>query len=70
MVASHSIEAAELSALLRLFAAERPPLALLLRALRRLVERSTPHAPDCILTFPIDVDAGEWASVTKHQSAF
>ncbi|XP_045768851.1 lysosomal-trafficking regulator isoform X1 [Maniola jurtina] len=59
VVASHSIEAAELSSLLRLFAAERPPLALLLRALRRLVNRTSQHAPDCILTFPIDVDPAE-----------
>ncbi|XP_052739535.1 lysosomal-trafficking regulator isoform X2 [Bicyclus anynana] len=69
-VAAHSIEAAELCALLRLFAAERPPLALLLRALRRLVERAAPHAPDCILSFPIDVDPEEYPAEEAVGSSF
>nr|XP_026501323.1 lysosomal-trafficking regulator isoform X3 [Vanessa tameamea] len=55
-VASHSIEAGELAALLRLLAAERPPLSLLLSTLRSLLSRARIHTPDHILSFPIDLE--------------
>ncbi|KAF9805732.1 hypothetical protein SFRURICE_009364 [Spodoptera frugiperda] len=56
VLASQSIEPAELAAFLKLFTAERPPLALLLGALHRLVSTATYNTPDCILTFPVDSD--------------
>lgn len=56
VLASQSIEPPELAALLRLFAAEAPPLTLLLTALQRLTAHGNYHTPDCILTFPIDRD--------------
>ncbi|KAH9641247.1 hypothetical protein HF086_016420 [Spodoptera exigua] len=56
VLASQSIEPAELAAFLKLFTAERPPLTLLLGALHRLVSTATYNTPDCILTFPVDSD--------------
>ncbi|CAB3250851.1 unnamed protein product [Arctia plantaginis] len=56
VLASQSIEPAELAAFLKLFTAERPPLGMLLNSLHRLVAAANYNTPDCILTFPVDCD--------------
>ncbi|KAM3959590.1 LOW QUALITY PROTEIN: lysosomal-trafficking regulator mauve [Aphomia sociella] len=53
--ASQSISPVELGELLKLLAAERPPLELLLPALQRLAAAAPHNTPDCALTFPIEV---------------
>ncbi|CAH0714100.1 unnamed protein product, partial [Brenthis ino] len=53
--AARGVEAGEVAALLRLFAAPHAPVALLLPALRRLVPPRA-HTPDCALVFPITPD--------------
>ncbi|XP_059049622.1 uncharacterized protein LOC131844698 [Achroia grisella] len=53
--ASQSISPVELGELLKLLAAENPPLDLLLPALQRLAAAATPNSPDCFLTFPVEV---------------
>lgn len=59
VLASQSIEPAELAAFLKLFTAERPPLTMLLSSLHRLVSAANCNTPDYILTFPIDCDNPE-----------
>ncbi|XP_041987707.1 lysosomal-trafficking regulator isoform X2 [Aricia agestis] len=53
--ARRRLSARDLSALLRLFAAPRPPLTPLLRALQRLLTQQRSHAPDHELLFPISL---------------
>ncbi|XP_060803751.1 lysosomal-trafficking regulator [Amyelois transitella] len=53
VLASRHISARELSALLRLFGVEKPPLRALLTALERLVMAAPCDVPDYALTFPV-----------------
>ncbi|XP_037870206.1 lysosomal-trafficking regulator isoform X2 [Bombyx mori] len=58
-LASQSISAPELAAFLKLFTAEKPPLTPLLSTLQKLFYNATCNTPDCILTFPIDMNNKE-----------
>ncbi|CAH2107924.1 unnamed protein product [Euphydryas editha] len=68
-VGAHSLEAGELAALLRPLAAARPPLALLLAALRALLARARAHTPDHILSFPVDPDPAEEVAAEEAGSS-
>ncbi|KPI96894.1 Lysosomal-trafficking regulator [Papilio xuthus] len=69
VVASQSVEPRELAALLRLAAADRPPLGALLSALRRLLAHADPCTPDFALQFPLPLHprSSDGESPLKHQ---